>query len=382
MKTIKFLIAAFLLAASFFCSCTGTSTVRISGTVQNLSENDAVLLKRLDFTSETLLDTLKTDEKGTFYHNLTKGIEQPGYYYLYAGERRIASLVLKKGDRVHIQAKADGKPASIEGSEESLLLQQLNTRLDQTRRKFDSLYVLYENAGSKEKDDLSLKLGSLFIRYKQDAIRFLYQHPRAFVNTSLVFHELPGPLYVFSDTRDAPLLRRVYDSLYVDYPLSPYVMAIRDRYESMEKSFQMEQALERADVIGFPDICLPGIDGLRVCLSSLKGKTIILSFWHAANVNMRLDNRELMEVYQTYAPQGLEVFQVALDTDKTGWAKAVREQSLPWISVCDGLGVNSPAVATYNIVEIPSYFIINSEEEIISRTGNLDDVIRQIRNLF
>ena len=97
---------------------------------------------------------------------------------------------------------------------------------------------------------------------------------------------------------------------------------------------------------------------------------------------MRLDNRELMEVYQTYAPQGLEVFQVALDTDKTGWAKAVREQSLPWISVCDGLGVNSPAVATYNIVEIPSYFIINSEEEIISRTGNLDDVIRQIRNLF
>ncbi|MDD4920495.1 MAG: TlpA disulfide reductase family protein [Bacteroidales bacterium] len=382
MKTIKSYFAAVIFSAALFSSCTDSNTVRISGTVQNLLENDAVLLKRLDFTSETLLDTLEIDEKGGFGYSLTKGIEQPGYYYLYAGERRIASLILKKGDRVYIQTSADGKHVSIEGSEESLLLQQVNDRLDQTRRQFDSLYVLYENAASKEKDNLSLKLGSLFIRYKQDAIRFFYQHPRAFVNTSLVFHEFPGPLYIFSDTKDAPLLRRVYDSLYVEYPLSPYVMAIRDRYESMEKSLQMEQALDRADVIGFPDICLPGLDGLRVCLSSLKGKTIILSFWHAANVNMRLDNRELMDIYQTYAPQGLEVFQVALDTDKTSWARAVREQSLPWISVCDGLGVNSPAVATYNIVEIPAYFIINSHEEIIARSNNVDEVIRQVRKLF
>ena len=382
MKTIKSFFVAALFSAALFSSCTGSNTVRISGTVQNLSENDAVLLKRLDFTSETLLDTLEIDDKGGFYHNQAKGIEQPGYYYLYAGERRVASLILKKGDRVNIQASADGKTVIIEGSEESLLLQQVNDRLDQTRRQFDSLYVLYENAVSKEKDNLSLKLGSLFIRYKQDAIRFLYQHPRAFVNTSLVFHELPGPLYIFSDPKDAPLLRRVYDSLYVDYPLSPYVMAIRDRYKSMEKSLQMEQALDRADVIGFPDICLPGLDGLRVCLSSLKGKTIVLSFWHAANVNMRLDNRELMEIYQTYSPLGLEVFQVALDTDKTAWASAVREQSLPWISVCDGLGVNSPALATYNIAEIPAYFIINSNEEIIARSGNVDEVIRKVRNLF
>ena len=89
-----------------------------------------------------------------------------------------------------------------------------------------------------------------------------------------------------------------------------------------------------------------------------------------------------MDIYQTYAPQGLEVFQVALDTDKTSWARAVREQSLPWISVCDGLGVNSPAVATYNIVEIPAYFIINSHEEIIARSNNVDEVIRQVRKLF
>ncbi len=382
MKIHRLYLVAALLGTTLFFSCTGSNTVRISGTVHQITEKEPLLFKRLDFTSETLLDTISADEKGNFSYDLDKGVDQPGYYYLYAGERRIASLILKKGDRVHVEVGTDGSPVSIEGSEESLLLQQVNDRLFQTVRQFDSCYVLYEKAATGEKDDLSLKLGSLFIRYKQDAIRFLYQHPRAFVNTSLVFHEFPGPLYVFADTKDAPLLRRVYDSLYLDYPLSPYVMAIRDRFESMEKALRMEQAFDRADVIGFPDICLPGIDGAPVCLSSLKGKTIILSFWHSANVEMRLDNRELMEIYDTYSPKGLEVFQVAIDTDKTAWALAVREQSLPWVSVCDGLGGYSPALVTYNVGELPAYFIINSDEEILARTASLDEVARIVKSLL
>ena len=99
-------------------------------------------------------------------------------------------------------------------------------------------------------------------------------------------------------------------------------------------------------------------------------------------VEMRLDNRELMEIYDTYSPKGLEVFQVAIDTDKTAWALAVREQSLPWVSVCDGLGGYSPALVTYNVGELPAYFIINSDEEILARTASLDEVARIVKSLL
>ncbi|HPW77831.1 MAG: Thiol-disulfide oxidoreductase ResA [Bacteroidetes bacterium ADurb.Bin037] len=382
MKYKISLFAVAFLCAALLCSCKKSDAVRIDGHVSDLAENDYLVLKRLDFTAETLLDTLRTDESGHFGYSLEKGIEQPGYYYLYVGDRKIASLILKKGDRIKVNASADGGRLEVEGSEDSELLRQVSDRLQQTVEKFDSIYVLYKNATGRKQEALSLELGSLYVKYKQEAIRFLYAHPRSFVNTSVVFHTFPGQFYVFSDATDAPLLRRVYDSLYVDYPLSPYVMAVRDRYESMEKSLQMEQLFSQVDMADFPDLCLPGLDGQPVCLSSLSGKVIVLSFWHSANVQMRLDNRELIEIYDRYAARGLEIYQVALDTNKAAWATAVRDQSLPWIGVCDGLGTASPSVVTYNIETIPTFFVINKQGDIIIRSGNVDEVIRQVRALF
>jgi hypothetical protein len=239
----------------------------------------------------------------------------PGYYYLYNGNKRIAGLILQNGTEVTLEVTLDGKILKLEGSPESLLLQEANKNLEKAAARFDSLYTRYENAPEKEKEALSLELGRLFVKYKQETIRFLYEHPRSFVNTSVVFQSLPRQVYVFSDTRDAALLQRVYDSLYVDYPLSPYVNAVRDRYESMQKAMQMEEAFLNADVADFPNICLPGLDGQNLCLSSLQGKTIILSFWHSGNVDMRLDNPELQEIYDSMP--------------RAAW----RSTRLPWIRI-------------------------------------------------
>ena len=75
-------------------------------------------------------------------------------------------------------------------------------------------------------------------------------------------------------------------------------------------------------------------------------------------------NNDLKELYRKYRNSGLEIYQVSLDEDKTAWASAVKDQQLPWISVCDFQGSNSPAVGAYNITALPSNFLID-------RTGNI-----------
>jgi len=382
MKYFKIITAAAILGAVLLTSCNKDDLTRIKGIIKDLPQETSLVLKRLDFTTETILDTIAVQEDGSFSYRFDVGNDMPGYYYLYAGNKRIAGLIFQNGREVNLEVTPDGKILKLEGSPESLLLQEVNDKLETTAAKFDSLYTLYENAPEKEQETLSLELGRLFVKYKQETIRFLFEHPRAFVNTSVVFQSLPRQVYVFSDTRDAALLQRVYDSLSVNYPLSPYVNAVRDRYESMQKAMQMEEAFSNAEIADFPNICLPGLDGKDVCLSSLKGKTIILSFWHSGNVDMRLDNRELQETYDRYASRGLEIYQVGLDTDKTAWATAVRDQSLPWISVCDGSGIYSPAVTTYNVVEIPTFFIIERQGNILQRMSNVQEVIREVRTLF
>ncbi|MFA6651157.1 MAG: TlpA disulfide reductase family protein [Bacteroidales bacterium] len=382
MKYFKIITAAAILGAVLLTSCNKDDLTRIKGIIKDLPQETSLVLKRLDFTTETILDTIAVQEDGSFSYRFDVGNDMPGYYYLYAGNKRIAGLIFQNGREVNLEVTPDGKILKLEGSPESLLLQEVNDKLETTAAKFDSLYTLYENAPEKEQETLSLELGRLFVKYKQETIRFLFEHPRAFVNTSVVFQSLPRQVYVFSDTRDAALLQRVYDSLSVNYPLSPYVNAVRDRYESMQKAMQMEEAFSNAEIADFPNICLPGLDGKDVCLSSLKGKTIILSFWHSGNVDMRLDNRELQETYDRYASRGLEIYQVGLDTDKTAWATAVRDQSLPWISVCDGSGIYSPAVTTYNVVEMPTFFIIDRQGNILQRMSNVQEVIREVRTLF
>lgn len=46
--------------------------MQISGKVSDLHEEDVLLFKRLDFSTETLLDTLPVDEEGRFKYTLKR----------------------------------------------------------------------------------------------------------------------------------------------------------------------------------------------------------------------------------------------------------------------------------------------------------------------
>ena len=93
-------------------------------------------------------------------------------------------------------------------------------------------------------------------------------------------------------------------------------------------------------------------------------------------------NVELAELYRKYHDRGLEVYQVSLDIDKPSWAATVKNQAMPWISVNDGLGLDSPAVIAYNIDHVPSMFVIDREGGIAATDlfdqDALDQLIRKL----
>ena len=70
----------------------------------------------------------------------------------------------------------------------------------------------------------------------------------------------------------------------------------------------------------------------------------------------------LKPLYDEYHKKGFEIYQISLDPDKGTWAQVMKEQNLPWINVCDGLGGNSPYVLTYNLAGLPSAYIISDGE--------------------
>jgi hypothetical protein len=118
---------------------------------------------------------------------------------------------------------------------------------------------------------------------------------------------------------------------------------------------------------GIPNIEAPNRQGINVSLNSLKGKTILVSFWASIDQNSRMENRNLKRIYAKYKSKGFEIYQVSLDQSKILWENAVVQDGADWISVCDLKSIDSPNVRLYNISSIPANYLINKDGDIIGK---------------
>lgn len=125
MKIIK-KIAGFVLimgVASFFSSCSNTASFK--GKLDGGNEKE-IVVKRLDVSSYTVLDTLRTNKNGNFSSKVEVEKGQPEFIYLFYGDRKIGSMLLSKGEKVTINADTLGN-YTVQGSPESVKLLEVET---------------------------------------------------------------------------------------------------------------------------------------------------------------------------------------------------------------------------------------------------------------
>ncbi len=139
--------------------------------------------------------------------------------------------------------------------------------------------------------------------------------------------------------------------------------ALEQETKARENQLSLNLSLSQAQSVGFPELQLPDINGEKVSLSGVMAKAILVHFWSDQQDTQKLLNTEvLLPLYREYHRQGFEIYSVCVSTDKALWASVVRNQNLPWINVCDGLGTGSTAVALYNVPSLPySLLIANGE---------------------
>ncbi|MBQ5827414.1 MAG: TlpA family protein disulfide reductase [Bacteroidales bacterium] len=357
------------LAALMAASCTKSNTAVVDAHIEG-ADNKLVMVAQLSVNQMKLVDTVRTDSKGTFKSEFAVSEETPNFYYIAYNGRRLASLVLKNGDKVKVTADTLGKNVTIEGSEESVLMQKYETGLTSAIAQFEATSSELGKAMEARDDaavqNLNAQLSRLYVKYKQDMIKSIMQNPYAFANVQALYQSLMPGLPIFGGENDHILFQRVHDSLQTLYPNSVYVKSLQEQIKAAQDLKLLASRIENADETSFPNISLPDINAKNVDLSSLEGRPFILMFWTVADPNQKMFNNDLIEIYNKYKSAGLEIYQVSIDTDKTAWATAVKEQNLPWISVCDGKGAASIAVATYNVTAIPSMFVFNRKGDIVA----------------
>jgi peroxiredoxin len=366
-------------------ACTKPNTT-ITGCIDQAA-NIKINILQLNATTQALLDTLHTDAKGCFRYNVKFKREEPMFLLIRTDSTQVATLLVEAGEKVNFEANIKGRNFNVNGSKGSLLLKELNDEFNTSVMRFDSLYsILNRHEGSTYYDkiykEINLALGREFVRQKREALRFIYTNPTSFASIAALYQKYPSGLYVFSAPNDALYFKRLYDTLQPLYPRSDYMPFLKEEHDRRMQSDAMQSLFSDAREVGFPDIELPDMNAQKIKLSSLKGKTVLVYFWLSTNTEQRIENNELRKLYDKYVSKGFEIYQIAVDADKPGWAKQVKAQNNPWINVCDGFGTNSLAVRLYNVTQVPASYIIDKEGQIVASQLFGKDLEKKLASLI
>lgn len=107
----------------------------------------------------------------------------------------------------------------------------------------------------------------------------------------------------------------------------------------------------------------------------------LLNFWASWSRKSREENPELVKIYNKYNKKGFEIVGVSLDEDNALWKKAVKEDKLSWIQVCDFKKWESSSAQTYMIKEVPSNILIDREGKIIAFNLSTEELAMQLKEL-
>ena len=349
-----------VLAATVMAASCSTKAV-VNGTVAS-APSDEVIVKLLDINKYEILDTVATDAAGKFNYKVEVAAGQPEFVYVFYKDTKIASLILEAGDNVTVEADTLGN-YTVAGSEESTKLAQVEKDFAASLLKLSDLAVKLETASEKEAKEISREMGQEYVRYYRDRVKYIMQNSRSLTVVPVLFQNFSADLPVFSQNTDAIHFRSIADSLELAYPESKYVKALRKEADLRYKYLELQSQIDNAREVSYVDIELPDVNGKTRKLSEIDSKVVVVQFWNAADQSQKMFNQDILKpVYEDYHKKGLEIMQVSLDVDKAIWAKAVKDQKLPWISVCDSRGAMSPYVGLYNVQVTPSMFILNEGE--------------------
>ena len=351
-----FASAAVVLAAA---SC--SNVAKIDGNVEQAASSE-VIVKLLNVNKFETLDTVAVDASGRFSYDVEIKEGQPEFVYLFHGDRKIASLLLSEGEKVSVKADTLGN-WTVSGSEESEKLAQVEKDFATVSSKIDALASQMEGASDAQIVELNKKITQEYIAYYRDRVKYVMQNSKSLTVVPVFYQVLGESLPVFGQLTDGIHFSNICDSLETVYPSSRYVQTLRKEAQARKDQMTLNARIGAAEEIGFPDINLPDAKGEKVRLSDVEAKVILVHFWTPSEASQKMFNLDVLKpVYDDYHKKGFEIYQVALDTDKAGWANVLKEQNLPWINVCDGLGAGSPYVLLYNIGTLPSTFIIADGE--------------------
>lgn len=373
---------AVAILATGLVSCQNEPGFKVEGEVSGAADK-VLYIEQSGLEGIVPLDSVELDERGTFRFSESRPMS-PEFYRLRIDDKVINFSVDSTETLVF---KADypnfTTAYQVEGSENNKRIKELVLLQTDLQAQVDRLSRSGLPAG-----EIQDSLINLVNAYKDQVKReYIFKGPNMTYAYFALFQTLNGYMIFdpLTNREDVKCFAAVATSLNNQYPhadrsrnlYNMVIKGMKNTRKPQTKELELpEEIVQEASII---DIPLMDIQGNLRHLTDLKGKVVLIDFTAYSTPTSGAHNLALREIYNKYASQGLEIYQVSLDANEHFWKTAA--DNLPWICVRDPQGAYSTYINLYGITQLPTAFLVNRNNEVSIRVDektNLEEAIKSL----
>ena len=374
MKQISTRLLTVLGLCMFFLSaCNNSSDFTVKGVVAG-ADGQLMYLENVGISNVVTLDSIKLAPGGKFKFT-EKRPEYPDFYRLRLNNQLI-NFAVDSTETISFVADAGtfATSYSVEGSENSKAIKAITLAQLDANQAISRLRKEYEDKMISD-TTYRMKVLAAADAYKEVARTYIYSAPMSTAAYFALFQQIDGLLFFdLYDRKDVKAYGAVATSYNHTYPESPRSKHLYNLTLQSMKVLRAQRPVDYSNVetkeISFLDIELPDVRGEVVKLSTVApGKVVLINFTAYQTEWSPALNMALGELYTKYHDQGLEIYQVSLDSDFHFWRNGA--SNLPWVTVHDPQSVYSQVAGLYNVKQLPALFILDRKGNLVKRVEDV-----------
>ena len=378
--------AAALFAAAMMITSCNENKFKVEGQIAN-AKDSLLYFETVGLEGINVVDSVKLGDNGEFSFK-DDAPKAPEFYRLRISNQ-IINISIDSTETVVVKGEYPGMASNytVSGSDNCEKIKELALKqMDLQKRA-----IAIQQNTALGINGINDSINKILAAYKDDVKRnYIYKEPFKAYSYFALFQAL-GNWLIFNprtDKDDIKAFAAVATSWDTYYPHAERGQNLHNiAIEGMKnqrivdaKNQEIQIEASKVNESGVLDIALRDNKGQERHLTDLKGNVVLLDFHIFALEDSPARIIMLRELYNKYHAQGLEVYQISLDSDEHFWKQ--QTAALPWISVRDENGINSQLLMLYNVPAVPDFFLIDRGNNIVKRAAQIKDIEAEVKKLL
>lgn len=380
IKSIMKKIYLLALIAISFVSCNQEPKgYKISGTTDFEDGTRLILSLRDESNMTTGVKEIDTTVVLNGKFEIKGKVEDLDLYFLREEKtNQMISLILENAN-IEIQLHKDSIQTSVvKGTFQNDELIKFNkefTNMQNSLQEFQTVNSEKMQAAIQNNDTVvsnQLKKEYFALRDKMEAFQGDYakKNNKSFVSVLIIKDLLNNPSVTPEEVSD------MYNNLDAELKTNKHAKKIEEILENLSKLAVGKKA---------PDFSAKSPDGNEVSLkSSLGSKVTIIDFWASWCKPCRVENPNMVALYNEFKDSGLSIIGVSLDQEGKleEWKNAIAQDNLTWYHLSNLKFWQDPIAELYNVKSIPAIFVLDANGIIVAKDIRGEELKNKVKELI